>query len=152
MARLATADAAGHPHVVPVCFARVGTTLYVPIDAKPKRASPRALRRLRNLQDRPEATLLLDHYDEDWTRLRWLMIRARATILDPAPDADSTASTLATAARTSAPTDDPAERARALAALERRYPQYAAMALARLDLPVIALTPTHVARWRVAKT
>ena len=126
VARLATSDAAGHPHVVPVCFARVGTTLYVPIDTKPKRGDPRNLRRLRNLRDRPEATLLVDHYEDDWSRLRWLMIRASAQILEPGDDG----------------------RAEALDALEQRYPQYAEMRLARLTLPVIELTPTSVARWR----
>src|SRR5688500_191226 len=99
VARLATADAAGQPYVVPVCFARLGQSLYVGIDAKPKGGDPRRLKRLRNLRERPEAVLLLDHYEEDWQRLRWLSIRASAAILDDGP-----------------------ERAAALAALERRYP------------------------------
>jgi PPOX class probable F420-dependent enzyme len=122
--RLATADAAGHPHVVPVCFARVADRLYVPVDGKPKRGDPRALKRLRNLRERPEAALLVDRYDEDWGRLRWLLIRARAAILTGG-----------------------AEREAALAALEHRYPQYAAMGLAGLGLPVVALQPTAVRRW-----
>jgi PPOX class probable F420-dependent enzyme len=122
--RLATADAAGHPHVVPVCFASVGRRLYVPIDAKPKRGDPRMLKRLRNLRHRPEASLLVDRYDEDWCHLRWLLIRATAVILDEGE-----------------------ERAVALAALERRYAQYAAMGLASLGLPVIALQPLSVSRW-----
>ena len=126
---------------MPVCFARVGTTLYVPVDAKPKRGDPRALRRLSNLRERPEATLLVDQYEEDWSRLRWLMVRARTTILDPASGAEDSASE-------GEPAQAEAERERALAALERRYPQYAAMRLSSLGLPVIALTPTRVARWR----
>ena len=121
--RLATADAGGRPHAVPVCYARVGGRLYVPVDGKPKRGDPRALRRLRNLRERPEAVLLVDRYDEDWGRLRWLLIRASATILEHG-----------------------AERAAALAALEARYPQYAAMGLAALGLPVIALRPVAVRR------
>ncbi len=121
---LATSDAAGRPYVVPVCFAQVGERLYVPIDAKPKRGDPRALQRLRNLHARPEAVLLVDQYDEDWRSLRWLSIRARATILERGE-----------------------ERAAALAALERRYAQYAAMGLAALGLPVIALEPMAVRRW-----
>jgi PPOX class probable F420-dependent enzyme len=124
VARLATADRGGQPAVVPVCFARRGERLYIPIDAKPKRGDPRRLRRLRNLQERPEAVLLLDHYEDDWRRLRWLSIRARATILEAGP-----------------------ERTAALAELERRYPQYAAMRLATLGLPVIALEPLSVSRW-----
>jgi PPOX class probable F420-dependent enzyme len=124
VARLATSDAAGHPHVVPVCFAHLASQLYVPVDAKPKRGDPRKLARLRNLRARPEAVLLVDHYDEDWRHLRWLMVRATATILDRGP-----------------------EREAALAALEQRYPQYQAMRLASLGLPVIALTPIAVRRW-----
>jgi hypothetical protein len=76
------------------------------------------------LRERPEAVLLVDRYDEDWGRLRWVMVRASAAILEHG-----------------------AERAAALAALESRYPQYAAMGLAALGLPVIALQPTEVRRW-----
>lgn len=130
--RLGTSDAAGRPYVVPVCFALVDGRLYVPVDAKPKRGDPRRLTRLRNLRARPEAVLLLDEYDEDWEKLRWLSIRATAVILEVGAD-DSTAG------------HD--ERAVALAALERRYPQYAAMGLSVLGLPVIALSPTSVSRW-----
>ena len=125
--RLATTDGEGRPYVVPVCFARVGGRLYVPIDAKPKRGDPRDLRRLRNLRARPEAVLLLDRYDEDWTCLRWLSIRARAAILEAG-----------------------AERDAALAALEARYPQYAAMGLGALGLPVIALEPVAISRWQAS--
>jgi PPOX class probable F420-dependent enzyme len=128
VARLATADAAGQPHAVPVCFARLGTRLYVPVDAKPKRGDPRALRRLRNLRQRPEAVLLVDHYEDDWGRLRWLMVRATATILE-----------------------DGEQRAAALLALEARYPQYASMGLAALGLPVIELEPVAVSRWRATQ-
>ena len=141
VAHLATADASGRPHVVPVCFARSGDALYVPIDAKPKRGDPRALRRLRNLRRRPEATLLVDRYDEDWRRLRWLMLSVRARILEPDAEVSIEASVEIHAA-------DAADRRAALAALEARYPQYAAMGLAALDLPVIRLDPVGVRRWR----
>ena len=126
---LATAGATGRPHVVPVCFARIGSRLYVPVDAKPKRGDPRALRRLRNLRERPEAVLMVDHYEEDWRRLRWLAIRSAGTILE---------------------IESGRERDDALAALEQRYPQYAAMGLAGLGLPVIALRPVAVSRWSSA--
>ena len=124
VARLATADTAGLPHAVPVCFCRLGGTLYVPVDAKPKRGNPLHLKRLRNLRERPDAVLLVDHYEEDWRHLRWLLIRVRARILESG-----------------------AERLQALAALERRYPQYASMGLNTLGLPVIALDPVSVQRW-----
>jgi PPOX class probable F420-dependent enzyme len=129
VARLATVDAAGRPHVVPVCFARLGGRLFVPVDAKPKRGDPRDLQRLRNLRQRPDATLLVDHYEEDWQRLRWLQVRTRAVILDVGPER---------------------EREAALDALERRYPQYRQMGLAGLGLPVIALEPVSVRRWSAA--
>jgi coenzyme F420-0:L-glutamate ligase / coenzyme F420-1:gamma-L-glutamate ligase len=124
VARLATSDAEGRPHAVPVCFSFLEGRIYVPVDAKPKSGDPRGLKRLRNLRERPEAVLLVDRYAEDWSQLRWLMIRAAAAILE-----------------------DGAERTAALVALEQRYPQYAAMALAKLELPVIALTPVAVSRW-----
>lgn len=124
VARLATADGEGRPTVVPVCFARVGGRVYVAIDAKPKGGDPRELKRLRNIRAQPNVALLLDRYDEDWSRLRWLLVRARARILEAGD-----------------------ERAAALEALEARYPQYAAMGLAGLGLPVIALDPVAVRRW-----
>ncbi len=82
VARLATVTPTGSPHVVPVCFAAVAGRLYIPIDNKPKRGDPRNLARLRNLRERPDAALLFDEYDEDWTRLRWLLIRAHTRILE----------------------------------------------------------------------
>ena len=112
VAHLATADASGRPHVVPVCFARSGDALYVPIDAKPKRGDPRALRRLRNLRRRPEATLLVDRYDEDWRRLRWLMLSVRARILEP----DAEDSIEAIAVNDAMPAADAADRRAAKAA------------------------------------
>jgi PPOX class probable F420-dependent enzyme len=136
--RLATAGADGRPHVVPVCFARRGDRLYVPVDAKPKRADPRALRRLRNVRERPAAALLVDRYDEDWSRLRWLLLYVRVGILE-APAGDP--------AGEGGAGPDAQERAAALAALEARYSQYAAMGLAALGLPVLRLEPGAVRRW-----
>jgi PPOX class probable F420-dependent enzyme len=130
VARLATVDVAGRPYLVPVCFVALDGRLYIPIDAKPKRGEARALKRLRNLRERPEAVLLVDEYEEDWHRLRWLAVRAEAAILDVGDSGVAD------------------ERERALTRLEDRYPQYAAMGLGTLGLPVIALTPTRVTRWR----
>ena len=81
VAHFATADAAGVPHVVPVCFAIEGDSVYIAIDRKPK--SGRPLKRLRNIAENPHVTLTADHYDdEDWTRLRWVMVRGRAALLE----------------------------------------------------------------------
>ena len=123
VARLATTDAAGHPSVVPVCYAFDGTRFYSPLDEKPKRSDTRKLQRVRNIQVRAEASLLIDRYDDDWSRLGYLLVRASAALVEPG--------TL--------------EHTHALLLLRDRYPQYQTM---RLDeLPVIELTPIHVVSW-----
>ena len=74
VAHLATADAAGIPNCGPVCFALAGDSVYMTIDRKPK--SGRPLKRLRNIAENPNVTLTADYYDdEDWSRLRWVMVR-----------------------------------------------------------------------------
>jgi PPOX class probable F420-dependent enzyme len=118
---LATADASGMPHVVPVCFAAQENAAYITIDQKPK-GDPRALKRLRNIAGNPVAALVADRYDEDWTRLGWLMLRGRAEILDSGAEHDM-----------------------AQQLLRARYPQYGGMELA--ELPVIAIRIERVASW-----
>ena len=81
VARLASADAQGEPHVVPVCFALSESSVYITIDRKPKREGARALKRLRNIAENPAVALVADHYEEDWSRLAWVMLRGRAEIL-----------------------------------------------------------------------
>lgn len=98
-ARLATLDADGRPHLVPIVFALVGETLYSAVDEKPKRS--RTLRRIENARERPDVTVLVDVYDEDWTRLWWVRIRGRARVLDEGDEASA-----------------------ALEALTAKYPQY----------------------------
>ncbi len=81
--RLATADGAGRPHLVPIAFAVDGETIYSAVDAKPK--STRALRRLANVRANPAVTLLVDHWDEeDWERLWWVRADGVGRVLDPA--------------------------------------------------------------------
>ena len=120
--RLATADALGNPHVVPVCFAISDDALYITIDEKPKRATDRPLKRLRNMMDNPSTAFVADRYDEDWTRLGWVMLRGHAEILSGGSEHD-----------------------RAQTLLRERYPQYRVMRLA--DLPVIALRIDRVTSW-----
>jgi PPOX class probable F420-dependent enzyme len=120
--RLATADAQGAPHVVPVCFALAGGTLYVTIDEKPKRGDAARLKRLRNIAENPAAAIVFDRYDEDWARLGWVMLRGGAEILH-----------------------DGAEHDAAQALLRARYAQLDAMRIAAL--PVIALRISRVASW-----
>lgn len=118
---LATADRHGAPHVIPVCYALAEAALYVTIDRKPKRADI-PLKRLRNIAENPAVAFVVDHYDEDWTRLGWVMLRGRADILREGPEHDH-----------------------AQALLRDRYPQYASMDLA--PLPVIALRIARATSW-----
>jgi len=80
VARLATVGPAGRPHVVPVCFAVEGDTLYTAVDEKPKRT--RELRRLSNIRANPSVEVLIDHYEEDWSRLWWVRLRGRARVVE----------------------------------------------------------------------
>ena len=77
--RLATADAAGRPLVVPVCYAADSARIYSAVDAKPK--ATRNLRRLRNIADNPQVSLVVDVWDEDWSRLAWVIVEGRADVL-----------------------------------------------------------------------
>ena len=124
--RLATSDADGRPHVVPVCYAFDGARFYIPLDEKPKRVDALRLRRVRNILARPEAALLIDRYDDDWSRLGYVLAHTRASLLAPdAPDAP--------------------EHAQGVAALRLRYPQYRTMALE--ELPLIVLEPQRYSVW-----
>ncbi len=120
--RLATADRTGAPHVIPVCFAFDGRVIYSAIDEKPKRVSPRRLRRLRNIDVNPRVALVVDEYDEDWGRLRYVLVRGTAEVIDQGP-----------------------EHARAVAVLRRKYPQYRRMRLE--DRPVLRITPRRLVAW-----
>ena len=121
VAHLATADKRAVPHVVPVCFAIREHTLYITIDDKPKR-SVTALKRLRNVAENPAVALVADHYDEDWTRLGWVMLHGRAEILS-----------------------EGTEHGDAQALLRERYPQLRAMQIA--EYPVIAVRIERTSSW-----
>jgi PPOX class probable F420-dependent enzyme len=85
VARLATVRPDGAPHLVPVVFATSGDTVWLAVDAKPKRTT--RLQRLTNLRHDPRCALLADHYEEDWSRLWWVRADGVATVLDePGPD------------------------------------------------------------------
>ena len=93
VARLATADADGRPHVVPVCYALADDSLYFTIDEKPKRGGAR-LKRLSNIRQNPQVALIVDRYDEDWSRLGWVMVQGRADILETGDEHDQAQSRL----------------------------------------------------------
>lgn len=80
VARLATVDPDGHPHLVPIVFALDGHTLYTAVDRKPKRT--RRLQRLRNVEANPVACVLVDHYADDWTELWWVRVRGPARVVE----------------------------------------------------------------------
>jgi PPOX class probable F420-dependent enzyme len=121
--RLATADAAGQPHVIPVCYACDGQAVYIALDAKPKTVAARQLKRVRNVLDNPRVALVIDHYSEDWRELAYVLIRGTARLLDPG---------------------DPTH-AQAVALLRERYPQYQAMPID--EQPVIAIHAERVVSW-----
>ena len=82
--RLATVTAGGRPHVVPVCFASVHGRIYTAVDHKPK--STQALARLDNVAATGRASLLVDHYEEDWSRLWWVRVDGPAVVLRDGPE------------------------------------------------------------------
>ena len=84
VARLATVDATGAPHLVPMVFALAGEVIHSAVDGKPKRH--RALRRLANIAHEPRVSVLADHYDEDWSLLWWVRADGIARVLESSPD------------------------------------------------------------------
>lgn len=121
VARLATLNPDGSPHLVVVCFAEVDGRFVIPIDEKPKTST--RLARLRNIEHNPRVSLLFDHYDEDWTQLAWLRIDGTAEVVVAG-----------------------AEMPAALGALRARYSQYGGMALE--NLPLLRIAPTRATSWR----
>ena len=121
-AHLATADANGQPHVVPVCFVFNGESIYSVLDSKPKTTALRQLRRVRNILANPRVSLVVDHYEEDWSRLQYVMISGEASLLESGE-----------------------EWSLSIVMLRQKYPQYH-----RMDLdqsPVIKITPARFVPW-----
>jgi PPOX class probable F420-dependent enzyme len=123
VARLATIDANRTPHMVPICFSYDGSLFYTAIDRKPKNVPPAQLARLKNIQTNPQVALLIDEYDEDWTRLWYVLVRGEAELVSGL-----------------------AERAHALAQLQAKYPQYRSGMLAD-DGPILRITPLRISTW-----
>src|SRR3984957_5364802 len=123
VARLATLDAKRKPHLVPICFACDGNLVYSAIDRKPKRVAPNRLARLKNIKNTPQVALLVDHYDEDWARLWYVLVRGEARLVSTST-----------------------ERKRAIKLLRIKYPQYRVDMLPN-DAPVLRITPRRVSVW-----
>lgn len=123
VARLATLDHQQHPHLVPICFALDVNVFYSAIDCKPKRVASTGLARLRNIQKTPQVALLVDHYEDDWALLWYVLVRGEAVLVAA-----------------------PAERERALLSLKAKYPQYRGEMLEE-DAPVLRITPERITAW-----
>jgi PPOX class probable F420-dependent enzyme len=119
VARLATIDPDGRPHLVPIVFALAGDTLYSAVDSKAKIS--RRLRRIQNARARPDVTVLVDLYDDDWSRLWWIRLRGRARVLDGGDEHD-----------------------RALALLREKYTQYQ---VEPPEGPVLAVDVVETREW-----
>lgn len=104
VARVSTMTSAGRPHLVPVVFAMTATVVWTAVDAKPK--TTRSLRRLANIASDPRVSLLVDHSEDDWSRLWWVRADGAATVVPVGGE----------------------EGHLARAALAAKYPQYAAQA------------------------
>ena len=132
-ATLATIAPSGRPRLVPICFV-VGEDdhlgrprLYTPLDDKPKRsADPHELARVQDLLVLPEASLLVDRWSEDWSRLAWLRLHARGILLEPEPH-------------------EREEHTAAIAALREKYPQYRDQGLE--SRPILRLTVHRAISW-----
>lgn len=132
LAVLATISPDGRPRLVPICFVAdpERPVVYTPIDDKPKRdADPGALARVRDIAADPRVSILVDRWDEDWTRLAWLRCHGLAALLEPGV-ADGR---------------DAAERAPIIAALRAKYRQYEAH---RLETrPLIRIKIERATSW-----
>jgi PPOX class probable F420-dependent enzyme len=116
VARLGTVGTDWQPHLVPFCFVLDGDDLLSAVDAKPK--ATRKLRRLANVRENPHVCVLVDHYEDDWSRLWWVRMDGRAEVVDGGPRAE-----------------------RAVRLLSDKYEQYRSAPPAG---PVLAI---HVERW-----
>ncbi|MBM3948680.1 MAG: TIGR03668 family PPOX class F420-dependent oxidoreductase [SAR202 cluster bacterium] len=122
VARLATADAAGRPHAVPVGYAFDGRHIYSALDLKPKRTHALRLKRVRNILENPNVALVIDDYSEDWDSLAYVLVTGAAELVE-SPDEQRLAERL----------------------LREKYPQYAR--LLEPGSPTIRLTPARVVSW-----
>jgi PPOX class probable F420-dependent enzyme len=122
VAHLATADKNGCPHVIPICFVFDGKYFYSPIDEKPKRTAPEKLKRVKNIRENAQVALVVDHYDEDWRKLSYVLVSGKARVLLSG-----------------------ASHRKAVTLLRRKYSQYRKMRIDRL--PIILIRPTRMTSW-----
>jgi len=119
---LATSDNKGRPHVIPFCYVFDGESIYSVLDGKPKTTPLRQLRRVRNILENPHVSVVIDHYEEDWSRLHFVLISGEARLLEAGDEWLS-----------------------AIALLRDKYPQYQQMDLD--ESPVIKINPITYFPW-----
>ena len=124
VARLATADKNGQPHVIPFCYAFDGERFYFVVDEKPKRQTGKPLKRIRNLLENPQVALVIDDYADDWTQLAYVLVSGTAALVE-----------------------DESEYARVLTLLRGRYPQYRLMDLSFPRNMMVRIVPKKVLAW-----
>ena len=122
VAHLATADASGQAHVIPIVFAFDGQLLYTPIDEKPKSVDPERLKRVRNLLENDQLAIVVDRYDADWTQLAWVLVKGTGEFVKEGE-----------------------QRRTGIKLLKEKYPQYEDMPLE--GRPLIVVTPHEVTSW-----
>ena len=121
--RLSTVDSEGRPHLVPICFVLVDGCFYSLIDNKPK-ASKQGLKRLRNIAANPSVAFLIDHYEEDWRHLAYLLVHGSASVVT-----------------------EPDQYSRALEALRFKYSQYRGQSFELVRDPMIRVDVARSHYW-----
>ncbi len=124
VARLATVDQSGRPHVVPICYVYDGQSFFTAIDRKPKKVAADRLQRVRNILENSNIALVVDQYVENWGKLKYVMVKGKAKLLRSGP-----------------------EHEKAISLLNHKYAQYRKMRLKELKPPVIKISPTKLIPW-----
>jgi len=124
VARMATVDEAGKPHIVPICYAFVSGLIYTPIDKKPKSVSADTLKRINNIRSNPYISFIVDKYYEDWSRLYFLKLSGLASLIEKGDEYENS-----------------------LLSLCEKYSQYRDMDLLNLGLPLIKISPQRIVSW-----
>jgi coenzyme F420-0:L-glutamate ligase/coenzyme F420-1:gamma-L-glutamate ligase len=122
LGHMATSTKRGKPHVVPICYVLDGASLYTPIDEKPKRRKPTQLRRALNITENPNVCMVVDHYEEDWSKLKYVIVRGSAEIVHEGEAHE-----------------------RAVMLLREKYKRYRQMKLEHR--PLIKINPISVVAW-----
>lgn len=130
VARLATSDATGRPSVIPICYVFDGSTIYSPIDRKPKSVPTNGLKRVRNIKVNEHVCLIIDDYSDDWNELAYVQISGAAQVIEPGLEGRE-------------------EHEHAVQMLRAKYVQYQSMDIDRT--PMIKITPIRLKAWRARR-